>query len=134
MGKQELDRTGLPYERQKWEKWWDEDKKRRLPDRRQSQGIGGAPIRERLNLFDGNCAFLTNLDTTLASKTFFSIDGHGFAVLHLKYLNRTDIHALFAASTFVFINGRIKSHYSTLLSMNYFAMVVRPSTVSLAGI
>jgi hypothetical protein len=77
-----------------------------------------------LGLFDYDCAFFTDFDAAFASKTFFGIDGHGFTVLHLEYFNRTNIHALFTTGALLFIDDRIKSHYQTLLSMNYNKIVL----------
>jgi hypothetical protein len=88
---------------------------------------GGLTFEKVLDLFDGNGAFFANLDTAFAAETFFGIDGHGLAVLHLENFNRADIHALFTTGALFLIDCRIKSHQQNLLSIDYFEMVFIPS-------
>ena len=66
-----------------------------------------------LGLFYSNGFGFANLDTAFAAEAFFSIDGNGFAVLHLEYFHRTNINTFFAACAFFFINNRVKCHLST---------------------
>jgi hypothetical protein len=80
---------------------------------------------QRLDLFDGNGVFFANLNAALASEALFSVDGHGFAVLHFENFNRTDIHAFFTAGAFFFIDSRIKGHQQILLSIDYSKMDVK---------
>ena len=86
----------------------------------------GDDSRAKSGLFDNNGAFFTNFNATFAAETFFSIDRNGFAILHLEYFDRTHIHAFFTTSALFFIDDRIKSHYQTLLSIDYFEMVLVP--------
>jgi hypothetical protein len=64
-----------------------------------------------LDLFDNNGAFFTNFYATFASETFFGVDRHRLAILHLEYFDGTDVHALFTASALINIDDRIKRHY-----------------------
>jgi hypothetical protein len=51
-----------------------------------------------------------DLDAAFAAKAFLGVRRNGFTVLHLKNLDRADIHALFAANAFFFVDGGVESH------------------------
>jgi hypothetical protein len=65
----------------------------------------------RLVLLYNDCSFFTYFNAAFAAHALLGIDGNGFLVLHLKYLYRTYINALFTANAFFLINDRIKSHF-----------------------
>jgi len=73
-------------------------------------GPEGEQAKRGLGLFDGDRVFGADLDAALASEAFLSVRREGFPVPHLKYLDRADVHAFFAANAFFFVDGGVKSH------------------------
>jgi hypothetical protein len=67
-------------------------------------------------LFYRNGILFAYFNAAFTAETFFSIHGNGFPVLHLKYLDRANVYALFASCTFFFVNCGRKGHNRFLLS------------------
>jgi hypothetical protein len=69
-----------------------------------------------LSLFYRDGTLFAYFNTAFTAETFFSIHGNGFTVLHLKYLDRANVYALFTSYTFFFVNCGRKGHNRFLLS------------------
>jgi hypothetical protein len=54
--------------------------------------------------------FGADLDAAFASEAFFGVRRERFPVPHFKYLDRADVHALFAANALFFVDGGVESH------------------------
>lgn len=64
---------------------------------------------------DCDSLLITDFDTALTSKAFFSVHGYGFAILHLINVHRANLHAFFTSFTLAVINGYFITHESSLL-------------------
>ena len=64
----------------------------------------------------GDCdsLLITDFDTALTPKAFFSIHGYGFAVLHLINVHRANLYAFFTSFTLAVINGYFIAHEYSL--------------------
>jgi hypothetical protein len=73
-------------------------------------------VRKSLGLFYRDGTLFAYFDAAFTTETFFSIHGNGFTVLHLKYLDRANVYALFTSYTFFLVNCGRKGHNRFLLS------------------
>jgi hypothetical protein len=64
---------------------------------------------------DCDSLLITDFDTALTSKAFFSVHGYGFAVLHLINVHRANLYTFFTSFTLAVVNGYFITHESSLL-------------------
>jgi hypothetical protein len=78
-------------------------------------------------LFNRDGAFRANFHAAFAPEAFFGIHRHRLAVLHLKDLNRANIHALLAACALFFVDSGVKSHQQISFQLWYLSW--RPAAI-----
>jgi hypothetical protein len=93
------------------------DGKKRNPRQNIPSGVGFQQPGQRSGLFDGDGVLFAHFHAAFTAEALFSIHRDGFLILHLENFRGADINALFTANAFGLINGRNKSHVTSLLSI-----------------
>jgi hypothetical protein len=72
-----------------------------------------------LNFGNGDGTGGTDLYTAFAAQALVDVHDYGFAFLHFQHAGGANVHALFIASAFFFIDVDIPTHESFILLLEY---------------